>query len=101
MIKITDLTIDLHKYTIALTEHACNRILDRNIDTLKVINAIKSIAEYLKTIKKTGTDEAIIIDTKNNISIVFAIYPDSTLKVITIIDNSNVFVKNHTKIFNI
>lgn len=84
-------------YVIRLSQHSIQRIKERNINNNIIINNILSLD--IINIKDYNND-IIIIDKKNNMSIVASINK-YTITIITVIDKGNVFVKDNTRIINL
>ena len=105
MKKTTLTTLDLIKvnnfpHKITCTVHGIERMEERGIEIQKAVESIKEINEKrLAGLKKIG-QEMIIIDKERNISTVVA-FIGATLRIITVIKKSNVFVKKGTFIVNL
>ncbi len=93
-------------FEIRMTEHSYNRMHERGIDENVIAGNIIALGDKVNDINKNGYDEAAIIDKVNNVAIIFAVYTnkeinENIVKIITVINKSNVWVKDNTKILNI
>ena len=94
---LSQITIEKQSYSIRATGHSIERMKQRNIDEYVVTGNILALGkERLLKLQQTQ-EEAIIIDELTNTSIVIA-FKKNTIKVVTVINKSNVFVKSNTMI---
>ena len=84
-------------YVIKLSQHSIQRIKERNINNNIIINNILSL-DIINI--KDCNNHIIIIDRKNNISIVASINK-YTITIITVINKSEIFIKEGTEIINL
>jgi hypothetical protein len=96
---ITQIKVQNYKFSLRITAHAQQRVDERNIDEYVLAGEVLALGKNLIKLYKTQ-DEAIIIDKIKNISVVVG-FKKNTIKIITVIDKSNVFVKSNTEIFKI
>jgi hypothetical protein len=89
--------INNRTYSIRATIHAIERMAERNIDEYTVVGNILLLGEETITNLQRTNSEAIIIDNDKNVSIVIA-FCKNKIKVVTVINKSNVFVKQGTTI---
>lgn len=97
---LDNIKVDNYKHNITCTIHGLERMEERKIDILKAVESIKEIDEKRLSGLKKINQEMIIIDKKRNISVVAA-FIGATLRIITVIKKSNVFVKKGTFIINL
>ncbi len=92
---ISSFTIGDKTYSIRLTNHAKQRLQQRQIDLYQVTGSILSLGE--KTIESySGSDKDIfIMDKENNFSVVCNIV-NYTIMIVTVINNSDCWVKSGT-----
>ena len=83
------------QYSIRATAHAVERMEQRNIDEYVVVGNIMAMGKERIVELQSKNEEAILIDDNTNTSIVFG-FNGNKVKVITVIDKSNVFVKKGT-----
>jgi len=105
-IKIAEIRIEDKEYEVRMTEHSALRMIDRGIDKFVVTGSIIALGKRINQIEENGYDEGIVIDKPHNVAVIFAIFKDkytckSIVKIITVINRANVFVKENTKIFNV
>ena len=96
---IAIININKVQYSIRATAHSLDRMAERGIDEYVVTGNILALGEKLQKLQKEQ-EEAIIIDEITNTSIVIG-FNKNTIKVITVINKSNVWVKNNTTIINL
>ena len=87
-----------------MSDHSIERMEIRGVDKYCIASAILALGERIFKINPTGYDEGVIIDKTKNIAVIFAVetvYKETVVKVITVINRANIFVKTNTKIFNI
>jgi len=85
-------------YSIRATAHAVERMDERNITEFQVASAIFGLTlETLDELRDSNQDLAIIVE-EENYSVVIC-RSKNTIKVITVIAKSNIWVKDGTKVF--
>lgn len=94
-VKINNFT---HKIT--CTRHGIKRMTERGINLTIATNNIKALGEKRLAELKTKNAEIMIIDKDNDISIVAA-FLKTSIRIITVIDKSQVYVKEGTLIVNL
>ena len=94
-IMISSFTIADKTYSIRLTAHAKQRLTDRNIDLYQVTGSILSLGENIIEKYSGSNRDIFIMDKENNFSIVCNI-TYRTITIVTVIDNSDCWVKNGT-----
>ena len=87
-------------YAIRLSDHAKLRLSQRNIDEYQVMSAITALGKDRLEHYSDGTRDIMIQDRTNGFSVVIAI-EKCTIYVITVIDNSDCFVKSGTTVIKI
>lgn len=94
---LAQIKIGRDTYSIRATEHAVERMAQRHVDAYVVTGNVLALGpEKLADLKATSED-AIIIDTRTNTAVVVTV-EKQTIKVVTVIDKSNVWVKDGTRI---
>ena len=94
---LATIKINKEQYSIRATFHSLERMEQRKIDEYVITGNILALGEEtLKELQRTQ-EEAIIIDETTNSSVVIG-FKKNTIKVITVINKSNVFVKSNTRI---
>lgn len=94
---LAEVNIDGNMYSIRATVHALERMKQREIDEYVVTGNVLALGkERLLQLQEQG-EEAIIIDEQKEVSIVIA-FEQNKIVIITVIDKSNVFVKDETTI---
>ncbi len=97
---IATINIGRHTYSIRISDHANIRMQERNISSYVVAGNILALGkDQLVELQKTSED-FVIIDTVRNTSIV-AGFKGNKIIIITVIDKSNIFVKDATQIVNL
>ena len=94
---IAQIKINKQDYSIRATMHSLQRMQERKIDEYVVAGNVLALGAERLLKLQLAEEEAIIIDKKTNTSIVIA-FVKNTIKVVTVIDKSNVFVKDGTRI---
>jgi len=85
-------------YSIRASGHAIERMKQRDITAFQVASAVFGLTlETLDELKDSGKDLAIIVEDENY-SVVICRYRN-TIKVITVIDKSDIWVKEGTEVF--
>ncbi len=94
---IAQIQIDKNQYSIRATFHALQRMDQRQVDEFVVAGNVLALGEQRLLELQRGNEEAIIIDNKTNTAIVIG-FVRNTIKIITVINKANVFVKDDTRI---
>jgi len=98
--QIAKLKIEKQCYSIRATAHAIIRMRQRNIDEYVVSGTVISLGEKrLLAYQNNGRDVAIIDKIKR--VAVIATFKKNTIKIITVIDKEDIYVKDGTTIENI
>lgn len=92
---ISSFTIGNKTYSIRLTNHAKQRLTDRNIDLYQVTGSILSLGQNTITTYSGSDKDIFIIDKANNFSIVCNI-TYRTITIVTVIDTCDCWIKNGT-----
>lgn len=92
---INSFTIANKTYSIRLTNHAQQRLTDRNIDLFQVTGSILSLGQKTITAYSGTNRDIFIMDKQNNFSIVCNI-THRTITIVTVIDTCDCWVKNGT-----
>lgn len=91
------LRIENKDYSLRATEHGLERMLQRKVSEEMVISGILSLgSEKLLQLKKEGK-KTMIIDQINKITIVLD-FKGNIFKIVTVMNNVNVFIKNGQKV---
>ena len=93
---LATVAIEGNTFSIRASVHALERMSERKIDEYVVTGNVLALGKKLVELKEANT-EVIIIDEETNSSVVIG-FKKNTIKVITVIDKSNVFVKTGTHI---
>jgi len=97
---IAQIKINGRTYSIRATIHSLQRMKERNVDEYVVTGCIIALGhDRLLDLQKREA-EAIIIDRDKGVSVVIG-FTLNKIKVITVIDKSDVFVKSGTEITTI
>lgn len=97
--RLASVRIEGKDYSIRATAHSMDRMRTRRVDEITVVGNILAIGkDNIKSL--LHDDDYMLIDTQNNVSIVFT-REKNTLLVVTVIDKSNVFVKQGTKVIKL
>jgi len=97
---LAQVNIEGRRYGIRATYHALERMEERKIEAETVVGNILLLGkEKIKELQELE-QEIIIIDEDTNTSLVIG-FKQNKIKVITVINKSNVFVKKGTKIVNL
>ncbi len=84
-------------YSIRATEHALERMEQRDVDGYVVTGNILALGpERLQKLQEAN-EEAIIIDKQKDVSVVIG-FKGNRIQVVTVIDKANCFVKDGTSI---
>jgi hypothetical protein len=92
---INSFTIANKTYSIRLTNHAQQRLTDRNIDIFQVTGSILSLGQKTIIAYSGSNRDIFIMDKEHNFSIVCNI-TINTITIVTVINNSDCWVKNGT-----
>ena len=92
---INSFTIQNKTYSIRLTNHAQQRLTDRSIDIYQVTGSILSLGQQNIEQYSGSNKDIFIMDKEHNFSIVCNI-AHRTITIVTVIDNSDCWVKNGT-----
>lgn len=98
--QIASIKINNKSYNVVASRHAEERMIQRNVDKFVVAGAVLALGPARIAEMQKNRDEAIIIDKNNNTSVVVGFNPH-VITIITVINKSNVFVKENTQIYNI
>ena len=88
------------KYSVRATIHAQERMEQRGVEEFAVVGNVLALGKNRMIDLQARQDEAIIIDEKNEISIVVG-FKKNTLKIITVIGTKDIWNNRGTKIENI
>ena len=94
---IAQLKINDISYSIRATAHAMQRMDEREINEYVISGNIMALGKDKITELQSNNDEAIIIDELKNVAIVIG-FKGNRIYVITVINKSNVYVKDNTVI---
>ena len=97
---INTFTLNNKTYWIRLSQHAEQRLQQRNIDLYQVTGSILSLGEKTITAYSGSNRDIFIMDKVNNFSIVCNI-TNRTITIITVIDNADCWIKNGTIAVNL
>ena len=97
---ISTFTIANKTYSIRLSSHAKQRLTDRNIDLYQVTGSILSLGEKTITAYSGNNRDIFITDKINGFSIVCNI-TNRTITIVTVIDNSDCWIKQGTIAVNL
>lgn len=95
--KLATLTIAKQTYSIRATAHAMERMSERNVSAYVVTSNVLALGPEKLLDLQSKHEEAIVIDELHNCAVVIA-FKGNTVKVVTVINKSNVFVKSNTRI---
>ena len=97
---LAQIKIEKEIYSIRATGHAIDRMIERRVDEWVVSGDILALGkERLLNFKEANKDIALI-DTKRDITIIMN-FKKNTIKILTVIDKSDVYVLNGTIIKNL
>ena len=94
---IAKVEINGKEYKVVTTRHAEQRMSQRHIDKYLIAGNIISLGSEKLERLQNEWEEAIIIDKEKGFSMVIAFYPNQ-IKLVTVIDKTNVFVKSKTAV---
>lgn len=97
---INSFTIANKTYSIRLTNHAQQRLTDRNIDLFQVTGSILSLGQKTITAYSGSNRDIFIMDKEHNFSIVCNI-KNYTIAIITVIDSADCWIKQGTTAVNL
>ena len=97
---INSFTIADKTYSIRLTNHAQQRLNQRNIDLFQVIGSILSLGQKTITAYAGSNRDIFILDKEHNFSIVCNISA-CTITIITVIDSIDCWIKEGTIAVNL
>lgn len=97
---INQFTLNNKTYSIRLTKHAQQRLIDRQLDLFQIIGSILSLGEKTITAYSGSNRDIFIMDKPNNFSIVCNISA-YTITIVTVIDNSDCWIKSGTIAINL
>ncbi len=97
---LAKLEINKKHYSVRATAHALERMEQRKIDEFVVSGNVLALGKEKLQELQEQQEEAIIIDKNTNSAIVIG-FVKNTIKVITVINKSNVWVKDNTRIENL
>ena len=97
---VNSFTIANKTYSIRLTNHASERLTQRNIDLFQCIGSILSLGQKTITAYSGSNRDIFIQDKQNNFSIVcnISVY---TITIVTVIDNADCWIKQGTIAVNL
>lgn len=98
--EIASMTIAGKTYSIETSNHAAERMVERNVDAYVVAGSVLALGPARIDALQAEREDAMIIDKENNIAVVVALRPNE-ITIVTVINKSNVFVKDNTTICNI
>ena len=94
-ISINTFTLNNKTYSIRLSSHASQRLQQRNIDLYQVTGSILSLGQKTITDYSGSNKDIFIMDKENNFSVVCNIV-NYTIMIVTVINNSDCWVKSGT-----
>ena len=94
---LAQIKIDGKSYSIRATVHALERMDQRSIDEYVVTGNVLALGNQRLVELQEMQEDAIIIDENTNTSVVIT-FKKNTIKVVTVINKANVFVKKNTTI---
>ena len=97
---ISTFAIGNNTYSIRLSNHAEQRLQQRNIDQYQTIGAILSLGQQTITAYSGSNRDIFIMDKQNHFSIVCNI-TNHTITIITVIDNADCWIKSGTIAVNL
>jgi hypothetical protein len=86
---------------VIVTDHAAWRLEERKVTLLAICNGLRKVTERLQGLRG---QEVMIIDKDNSISFIIAVHgggKNFSIRIITLLNKSEVFVKNGTKVCKI
>ena len=97
---INTFTLNNKTYSIRLSSHASQRLQQRNIDLYQTTGSILSLGEKTITAYSGSNRDIFIQDKPNNFSVVCNI-TNRTITIVTVIDNSDCWIKQGTIAVNL
>lgn len=97
---VNQFIINGQQFSIRLTDHASERLTERNIDLFQAIGAILGLGEQRILAYQNTKRDILLQDIKNGFAIVFAI-ECNTIMIITLIDSIDCFALKGTDIVNL
>lgn len=97
---INSFTIANKTYSIRLTNHAQQRLIDRQLDLYQVTGSILSLGQKTITVYSGSNRDIFIMDKVNNFSIVCNI-TGCTITIVTVIDSIDCWIKQGTTAINL
>jgi len=97
---VNSFTIENKTYSIRLTQHAQQRLQQRNIDLYQTIGSILSLGQKTITEYSGSNRDIFILDKAHNFSIVCNI-ENCTITIITVIDSADCWIKQGTTAVNL
>lgn len=94
---LSQIKINKQSFSIRATVHSIERMNERGISEYVVTGNILALGDEILKDMQEKQEEAIVIDKVTNTAIVIG-FKKNTIKVITVINKSNVFVKDNTRI---
>ena len=98
--ELASIQINNKTYKITASHHAVERMEQRNVDAYVVASSVLALGPDRIDALQAQSEEAMIIDKTNNVSVVVGMNPNS-ITIITVINRANVYVKENTAIYNI
>ena len=95
--QIATLKVGNQEFSIRATYHSLVRMIERNVDEYVVSGTILSLGNDRLMKYRSNNREVMIINKTKNVSVVFAIVKNRII-VITVLDNSDVYVIDETSI---
>lgn len=91
------LTIEGKDYSIRASEHALQRMEERQVDSYVVAGNVMALgAERLQELQRKQ-EEAMIIDEENEVAVVIA-FKGNRIMLVTVLNKANCYVKKGTRI---
>lgn len=92
---INQFTLNNKTYSIRLTKHAQQRLIDRQLDLFQITGSILSLGEQTISTYSGSNRDIFILDKEHNFSIVCNII-NYTITIITVIDSADCWIKSDT-----
>jgi hypothetical protein len=97
---VNTFTLNNKTYSIRLSDHASERLQQRNIDLFQAVGAILSLGENRITEYSGNNRDIFILDNEHNFSVVCNI-EFRTITIVTAIDKVDCFIKSGTIAINL
>lgn len=97
---INTFTINNNTYSIRLSNHAQQRLTQRNLDLYQVTGSILSLGQQQIEYYAGSNRDIFIKDSQNNFSVVCNIVKN-TITIVTVIDNADCWIKSGTIAVNL